>query len=172
MRKVILSLLALLVPVVAAATGCAYTAKNSLPANIKTIQVETFGNSTYYNGLEATLTREIIQRVNLTPGLSVVNSGGDATLSGEIYEVRNITTEYDANGRPRTVQVAVSVRYNLYDNRSGEYLTSGKTLINTQNGSLAGRMRLDREQQTLNLAQDAALAELARVLVRDLNSGW
>lgn len=151
--------------------GCAYTAQNRLPEGIKTIDVGVFKNSTFYTNLEAELTKSVIQKINLTPGVKVVNSGGDATLSGEIYQVRNVTTEYDGNDQPRTVQVTVSVRIQLYDNKSDHFIIENLELINTQNSSVAGRIHLDRSDNWAS-ARSAALSELASLIVRSLNTRW
>lgn len=151
--------------------GCAYTAQNRLPEGIKTIDVGVFKNSTFYTNLESELTKSVIQKINLTPGVKVVNSGGDATLSGEIYQVRNVTTEYDGNDQPRTVQVTVSVRIQLYDNKNDHFIIENMELINTQNSSVAGRIHLDRSDNWA-AARSAALSELASLIVRNLNTRW
>lgn len=151
--------------------GCAYTTKNTLPGHIKTLEVNTFDNSTYYNGLESILTRDVIRCINLTPGLKVVNSGGDATLSGEITKVQRITTAWDSNDQPTTQQITVTVRIQLYDNRSNEFVYSDMNLVNTQGSSNAGLLHVDDGQQWTS-ARNAALEELAKQIVRNLNSKW
>ena len=35
--------------------SCAYTTQSALPENIKTIEVSTFGNTTYYNELDGNI---------------------------------------------------------------------------------------------------------------------
>ncbi len=152
-------------------TGCAYTTKGQLPENIKTIEVNTFGNTTNYLSLEGILTREIITRANLTPGLKVVNSKGDATLTGTIYEVRKVTSVYDGNNQPSAQMVVIKVRIQLQDNRTGDFIIANREIVNSQSSSSSGVLRLD-EGQTWTSARDAALSEVAKLIVRSFYDKW
>lgn len=151
--------------------GCAYTYKGKLLEGIKTIEVNTFGNTTYYTGLEGTLTRNVITAVNLSPGLKAVNSKGDATLTGTITAVNRITTAYDGNNQPMSQVVTITARINVQDNRTGDMLITNMLITNSTSSSEAGSMRLD-QGQTWTSARDAALQELARLIARKLYDKW
>ncbi len=147
--------------------GCAYTAGSGLPSHLKTIEVNTFGNSTYYNSLETLLTREVINEINVTPKLKVVNSGGDATLTGEIYKVRNVVTEYDSNNQPKTVYISVSAKFSLYDNVKHEFRFQDRNISSSQSSSTAGRLKIDQGESWAT-ARNAAVMELAKTLMRQI----
>lgn len=169
MRKVLTAVLFFLSAMVF--VSCAYTTKSGLPENIKTIEVKVFGNTTYYNDIEAEFTKDMIGRINGSPGLKVVNSGGDAVLTGEIYEVKNVITEYDANDQPVNVSVSVTARFSLFDNDSGEFLYNGVQLSSSQGSSLAGKLNLDTGS-SYSSARSAALQELSKLIVREMVGSW
>lgn len=147
--------------------GCNYTTKSNLPANIKTISVGVFGNSTNYLHLETTLTRDVIKEMNLSPHYKVVNKNADAELSGEIIEVRNIIIEYDAKNQPKNSQISISVRFSLYDKVNNEFIFANQVIHNTQSSTLAGRYNIDKGENWEN-ASNLAIAEVANLLVRKI----
>lgn len=147
--------------------GCSYTTTSYLPSHIHTISVGMFGNTTHYLNLEGTLTKELIRAVNLSPGYRVVNGNADAELSGEIINVRNVVTQYDANNQPKEMRVAITVRYSLYDNVANEFIVTNATVYNTQSSTLAGEYIVDSGNSWTSAAE-GALAETARLIVRQI----
>lgn len=159
--------LALAALAAALAVGCSYTTTSNLPRHIHTISVGMFGNSTYYLNLEGPLTRELIKEINLSPGYRVVNDGADAELSGEIINVRNVVTQYDANNQPKEMRVSITIRYSLYDKVANEFLITRGTVHNTQSSTLAGEYVVDSGDSWTSAAE-GALAESARLIVRQI----
>ncbi len=152
-------------------TGCAYTTKSELPGNIKTIEVTTFGNTTYYNNLEGALTREIIRAINLTPGLKVVNSGADAVLSGSIFKVSNTGLAYDSNYQPTQMSTVISANFSLYDNKEGYFAINNRVVASNYDSSTAGIYN-ESKNEVYDNAEDKSLAVLAQTIVRSMVSHW
>lgn len=161
------ALVALAALAAALVAGCSYTTTSNLPRHIRTISVGMFGNTTYYLNLEGALTKELIKEINLSPGYRVVNGNADAELSGEIINVRNVVTQYDANNQPKEMRVSVTVRYSLYDNVANEFLITNATVYNTQSSTLAGEYVVD-SGNSWTTAAEGALAETARLIVRQI----
>ena len=161
------ALVALAALAAALVAGCSYTTTSNLPSHIRTISVGMFGNTTHYLNLEGVLTKELIRAVNLTPGYQVVNGNADAELSGEIINVRNVVTQYDANNQPKEMRVAITVRYSLYDNVANEFIIVNSTVRNTQSSTLAGEYVVDSGNSWTSAAE-GALAETARLIVRQI----
>lgn len=156
---------------IASVAGCAYSTQSALPASIKTIEVTTFGNSTYYNQLEGTLTREIIKAINLSPRLKVVNKNGDAILSGSIFKVANTGLSYDSKFQPRELSTVISANFSLYDNAEGYFVINNRTISSNSDSSTAGRFDTAKNE-VYATAQEKALAELAQSIVRSMVDNW
>ena len=152
-------------------TGCTYTTSSTLPENIKTIEVVTFGNTTYYNQLEGALTREIIKAINLTPGLKVVNKNADAILSGTIFKVDNAVTSYDVKYQPISLITVIRARYSLFDNKDGSFIYNDIEVNSNRDSSTAGTYDSSKNA-VYNNPEQKALAELAQTIVRSLTSTW
>ena len=167
-RIIIMSVLFIVVLFIA---GCAYTTKSTLPENIKTIEVVTFGNTTYYNELEGDLTREIIKAINLTPGLKVVNKDADAILSGTITNVTNAVTIYDVKFQPVAMVTVITARYSLFDNKDGSFIYNNHTISSNTDSSKAGVYDSSKDPVYAN-PQKKALAELGQTIVRSVTSIW
>ena len=151
--------------------GCAYTTQSELPENIKTIEVLTFGNSTYYNQLEGDLTREIIKAINLSPRFKVVNKDADAVLSGDIFSVTNTGLEYDKNYQPASMKTVISAKFSLYDNKEGYFVINKRSVASNKDSSTAGNFNSTKSGAYAN-ANEHALAELAQTIVRSMVSNW
>ncbi len=148
-----------------------YTSASSLPEHIKTVEVETFHNSTHYLGLEEKLTRDLIEKINLTPHLRVVNSGGDATIYGEIVRVRNTPTQTDKENRPTAYTISVEARVTFEDNVTQRSIFADWRVSSARSSSRAGTYAVDLGE-TRASAEAAALQALAREIAdRAVGSG-
>ncbi len=164
--------LALIMVLALIVVGCAYSTQSALSEHdVKSIEVMTFGNTTYYNNLEGRLTQEIIKYINLSPRLKVVREGGDAILSGNIYKVSNTGLTYDGKYQPRTLSTVISANYSLYDNKEGYFVVKGKDIASNQDSSVAGQFDTAKNEVYAN-AQEKAIAELAQTIVRTLAREW
>ena len=151
--------------------SCAYTTQSALPENIKTIEVSTFGNTTYYNELEGTLTREIIKAINLSPRLKVVNKDADAILSGSIFKVTNTGSTFDSTYQPRTMSIIVSANFSLYDNSEGYFIINNRSVSSNRDSTTAGKYDVAKNEVYIS-AEEKSIAELAQVIVRSMVTNW
>ncbi|GHV18630.1 hypothetical protein AGMMS49959_00930 [Planctomycetales bacterium] len=147
--------------------GCAYSTQTRLPASIHSFSVGVFGNSTEYLSIEGRLTSNLIAEIGRSPRYTVVNDRADAELSGTIIEVRQTVLEYDANNQPRNMQTTIRARFSLFDRASNSFLIENREVSSSQSSTLAGRYYPASGDGGEN-AMDAALQELARVLVRSI----
>ncbi len=125
------------VPVLAAAVAClaagcsddptaGYTLQSQYVQGIETVAVPIFhrGREVYRRGLEMKLTEAVIKRVELdTPYKVVAKSRADTLLTGTIDRVSQRVLSYNPDtGRPREMEVALSVTVTWTDLRSGDVI--------------------------------------------------
>jgi len=151
--------------------SCRYSSKSGLPTHIKTVDVEMFKNRSFYKGLEAKLTKYIVEKANLRPGIRVVNSGGDASISGTILTVTNQVTRSDSEGTASSVQVNITVEYSFRDNVEQRMVFENEQINNSASSSRNGEFDIDRGEARTS-AESAALEEVARVLVDQTLGMW
>lgn len=65
-------------------TSCGYSFGFKLPRGAKTISVPILDNKTLIRGIEFDITNLLVEELKTRSGVSIVTSGGDATLSGEV----------------------------------------------------------------------------------------
>lgn len=104
--------------------GCGYSTTRPFRTDIQTIHVEMFQSKEFRRELEFRLTEALAKRIELdTPYRIASKEFADASLSGEILEVKNRTFGADFRGdRPREIGSTVAVRFRLQDLRTGETL--------------------------------------------------
>lgn len=153
------------------AAGCTYSTRSGLPPHIKTVEVPMFKNRTFYKGLEGKLTRALIHRLNLDPHVRVVNSGGDATISGEIILVKNTPLRETTQDRPATMVVSIVTSFSFYDEVEQRPILTAVKLSSSQSSSAIGRVELDRGE-LLASAEEAAIQELAKTIARRTIGMW
>ena len=168
MRLIISAVVLSLIILVA---GCAYTTKSTLPEHIKKIEVDVFGNTTYYNNIEGALTKEIIKAINLSPGLKVVNKNGDAVLSGDIYKITNVVLSYDSTDIPRKLSTTMFVKFSLFDREDGSFILRNKQATSSEDSTTTGRFDVAKGEVYAD-AQSKAIKELAKVIVRNMVDNW
>lgn len=136
-----------------------------LPPDIKTIAIPVFANSTRQFKIEqrvsAALTREFIERTKYQ--ITSDPSSADVVLKGEIKDVRSGVIAFDrATGRATTLQVQVTARVHLIDQRSK------KTVFSNHNYIFREQYQVSQNPSALFEEQDPALNRLARDLARTL----
>jgi hypothetical protein len=136
-----------------------------LPADIKTIAIPMFTNSTRQFRIEqrvtAALAREFIERtkyqISSDPALA------DAVIKGEIKDVRSGVIAYDSvTGRATTLQVQVTARVDLIDQHSK------KTVFSNSNYVFREEYQVSQNPSALFEEQNPALDRLSRDLARTL----
>ena len=165
-------LLPLCAALILAAPACRTSTRSSgLPAHIRTVEVEMFGNDTTYYGMEGKLTRRIIDQINADAVIKVSSRGGDAVITGEILKVSRRTVRETTTNEPATVVVVVEARYSFYDEVERRYIREDVSVSSAQSSSTAGMYELDRNELSSD-AEDSALAALAREVVRGTIGRW
>jgi len=99
--------------VAALLAGCGYSFQGTLPAHIRTVAVPVFANRTGQPGVEAVLTRAVVDAFTTNGRLRVVDpSRADALLEGEVvgYDLQSIAFDPGANVRQYRVVVTMNLR--------------------------------------------------------------
>ncbi len=160
------------VVVLAGLSGCSYGTRSGLPEHIKTIHVEMFRNTkTLYKGLETKLTAGIIAKLQNEPTVHVVNNGGDATIRGEIIDVKRTVYRETRKDRPATVGVSVLVSFSFFDEVEQRAIIESKKLSSSESSSTAGLYEVDRGELQAS-AEEAAVKQLAKEIVRQTVGMW
>ena len=154
-----------LVAVFALIAGCTTSVYSGMPRHIQTVEVHIFQNKTMYKGIEAQVTRGIIDRINADPHVRVSSNGGDALITGEITNVRRTTLRETTTNEPGTVLISIEATYSFYDNVEGRYIVEDATLSSTDTGISPGIYEASRggdSQQGERGAAKALAAEIVR----------
>jgi hypothetical protein len=136
-----------------------------LPADIKTIAIPVFTNSTRQFKIEqrvsTAVTREFIERTKFQ--ISTDPSAADAVLKGEIKDVRSGAIAFDqTTGRATTLQIQVTAKVDLIDQHSK------KTVFSNHNYIFREEYQVSQNPATIFEEQDPALSRLSRDLARSL----
>jgi hypothetical protein len=166
MRLILVSLCLLLLG------GCNYTTRSGLPAHIKTVEIPTARNpKTFYKGIEGKLTRKLIEHFNRDPQVRVVNTGGDAILTSVIIDVSKTPYRETKQDRPATIRLSVTARYDFFDQVEQRFIVEKARISSTQFSSDSGIYEVERGELP-SRAEDAAVDELAREIVRATMNTW
>lgn len=150
---------------VAVATGCRTSFSSGMPNHIKTVEVHIFRNKTMYKNIEAWITRDIIDRINMDPSIRVSSRNGDALITGEIMAVKRSTMRTTTANEPGTVLITLEVKYSFYDNVQRRYIVEDAIVTSTDTGLSPGIYEASRggvsEDGERGAAKQAA-AEIVR----------
>ncbi len=152
--------------------GCRTSTRSGLPDHIRTVEVHIFQNKTMYKGLEAEITRRIIDRINADARIRVVNSGGDAVITGEITKVGRSTIRETTTNEPGTVLITVEAEYSFYDQVDRRYLISDAKVHSTDTGMSSGLYEVTRESPKPSNVEISAAASAADEIVRRTIGMW
>ena len=162
--------------------GCGYTTRSLLPPDLKSICVESFTNTIhiaeeqsdermyrgYRPGMEADLTREVIDRYLFDGNLKVKSDQtADMLLSGELVDFRKEGLRYDENNNVEEYRVLLTVNLVLKDVRSGKVFWAEKGFTGEATYRTSGSLARGEE----SAIQDAA-KDLARRIVERTVEGW
>src|SRR5215210_2992843 len=144
----------------------------SLPANIKTIAVPVFQNSSLKYRVEQRFTQAVIDEIlKRARGLSVTTNteGADAVLNGDIRSFRAAGSILDERGRTRVWDVRIIVNVTLRDQRTH------KILFQDSRMSFEGEYELSDDPQSFfneeNPAVDRIAKDFARTIVSTIMEG-
>lgn len=104
--------------------GCGYTTNSPFPSDVASVDVPVWavGKDVYRRGLEMRLTEAVKKRISLDTPYKIATKGtADTQLTGTIerIEQRVLSTNPDT-GRPRELEITITVSFNWTDLRSGQ----------------------------------------------------
>ena len=107
-----------------ALAGCGYSTQSLYPDDVTSVDVPvwTVGKDVYRRGLEMRLTEAIKKRISLDTPFKIATKGtADTQLTGTIERIdqRVLSTNPDT-GRPRELEITITVSFNWTDLRSGK----------------------------------------------------
>ncbi len=151
--------------------GCRTSLNSGLPPHIKTVEVQLFQNKTMYNSIEAWLTRDIIDRINMDPMVRLASRNGDAVITGEIVKVNRRTLRETTTNEPGTVLISIEAVFSFYDNVKQQYLVEDMPVKSTDTGLLGGLYEASRGG-TQEQGERGAAKQLAGEIVRRTVGMW
>lgn len=145
--------------------GCQTTTRSGLPRHINTVEVHIFQNKTMYKGIEATMARALIDRINADPVVRVSSNNGDALITGEITRVVRATLRETTTNEPGTVRITIFATFSFYDQVENRYIIEDENINSRVTGQFTGVYEAaygaDSEAGQRNAA-DALAAEIVR----------
>ena len=150
--------------------GCRTSTRSGMPEHIRTVEVHIFQNKTMYKGVEAWLTRDIIDRINMDPSVRV-SSRGDALITGEIVAVKRDTLRETTTNEPGTVRITIEATFSFYDQLKNRYIIEDAKIVSTETGQAAGIYESSRGGMSEEGERGAA-KQLAAEIVRRTIGMW
>jgi lipopolysaccharide assembly LptE-like protein len=139
----------------------------SLPANVKSIAVPIFQNSSLKYRVEQRFTRAVMEEIlKRARGLRVTTNPDDAdvVLTGDIRGFRAQGTLLDDQGRTRVWEVRIIVGAMLRDNRSH------RILFQNQRISFSGQYELSDDPQSFFNEENPAVERIAKEFAQSVVS--
>jgi len=163
-------------------SGCGYTTKSLLPADMKAVYVDNFKNSIritaeqnnermyrgYTPGMEIELTKAVIDRFLLDGNLKIASEKeANIIMNGNLIDFRREPLRYDANDNIEEYRITITVNLELEDAKTGNALWkengfTGETTYTTSGALAKGE----------NAAVRDAISDLARRIVERTIEAW
>jgi len=144
--------------------ACGYSFRGTLPSHVHTIAVPMFGNRTSEPGVEAILTRSIVQALATNGRLQVVRpADADAILDGEVtsYAVSPIAFDEALNVQQYRLVVVLNLR--MRDVRRNAVLFQQSGITEQADFRVVGPVSATIAREETALTQ--AASEIARSIV-------
>ncbi|MCC8189449.1 MAG: LPS assembly lipoprotein LptE [Planctomycetes bacterium] len=167
-RRFIIAALLTLAVAGTLASGCRTSVSSGLPPHIRLVEVHIFQNKTMYKSIEAWITRDIIDRINLDPRIRVVSNNGDAVITGEIVDVRRETLRETTTNEPGTVRITIEATYSFYDQVRNVYIIEDAPINSAETGSSFGIYEYSRGGQSEEGERSAARAMAGEIVRRTI----
>jgi hypothetical protein len=152
----------------AALCSCIYTLSgSSLPSHLKTVEVPLFANQSLEPNIAEEITRMLSQEIVSGNLLKVVESNGNAVLSGTVTAYKNEPYTYGASA---TRQVDVQ-QYVVRITADVEFLDVKKDEP-IYKGQVTGEGIYDLSNQTEQDGKAAAIKEMVQRIMANSVQGW
>jgi hypothetical protein len=143
--------------------GCGYGLRGHLPEHIKTVGVPIFLNRTYEPGVEALLTRAVVEAFSTNGRLRVVRpEEADAVLDGEVTDYQVVAIAFDPAANVRQFRLVVTLSLTFRDVRRQTVLFRESAFSERSDFRVAGSAQtIGREETALR----QAAVDIARTVV-------
>lgn len=157
------------------ACGCSsdpsagYAFTSTYPANVRTVAVPVFDNSSFATGVEIELTEAVIKEFQRATPIAVTRAGlADSELRATVRqaELRSLSND-SVTGLSQTMAYRLTVDFEWRDTRSGKVLAERRG-FSTADVFIPARQTGER----LEVGQNAAVQRLARDIVSELRAAW
>lgn len=151
-------------------TGCGYTTRGHLPADVKTVAVPMLANRTTKPAVETDMTRALADAFATDGRLRVVSrDAADAVLEGEVTGYELISIAFDAVANVRIYRLVVTMNLRVLDVRRNAVLFQQQGFSEKADFRVSGAASetIAREEIALRAAaQDIARAVVALAIER------
>lgn len=152
-----------------AAAGCGYSTRGLYPADMSTVSVPIFKNTTMRRDVEFILTEKVIQKIESRTPFKVVASGNaDTEITGTITGLNKSPFGEDSYDNPRGGVMIFALSVCWTDKRTGKVLNEAKRTFDLRSF----------DTYTIDLAQSQATAindicnRMADHVVSMMQSPW
>ncbi len=155
--------------------GCAsdprlgYANVSSYNADVDSIAIPFFENSTHYHGASTLLTQALTRHVQRrTPWRLAAGTAADTTLTGQIVDVRLERLGVDnETGLGNEMAVDIAVDFRWVDNRTGRSLLARRNFRESGTFVPAAGVR-----EPIEIGLEGAVERLAESIVAELRTDW
>ena len=164
---------------VSVVTGCGYTTRSLLPAELNSIHVNNFVNRidpaaevsdrrmsyTYWPGLENQITRGVIDEFIFDRHLDVKSEAKAAMLlKGELVDYKQFPLSYDKADNVEEMRTQITVDLELYDSATGELIWKETGFTGWSSYDLAGPNATTEAEGVRRAVRDIARRIVERVV--------
>lgn len=146
-----------------------YTFASAWDESIETVAVPMFDNVTFSHGMEVALTDAVVKQIQArTPWRVTSQETADTTLTAVIraVDIQRLSTAR-VSGLSEQVALEVTIDFEWKDNASGRVLAARRDFRASE-----AFIPAQGVGERIELAENAAVEEIARDIVDALRSGW
>lgn len=145
-----------------------YSFASTFPADVRSVQVGVFANSTSEPGAEYLLSEAVMKELQARGFRVLQNATSDTVLTGTLtgLEMRRLSQD-PKTGLAQELGLTVTIDFEWRDARSGKVLVSRRSF--SASDSFAPSRRAG---EPIDAARNSAYARLAKDLVNELRTTW
>jgi hypothetical protein len=151
--------------------GCGYSIAPLHPGDVTTVAVPIWhrGRNVYRRGLEFRLTEALVKQIEMRTPYKVTDGGrADTELTGTIERVEQRVLSFNPDtGRPRELELTVTVSFRWKDLRSGEMRAERTNFA--VSGTYIPHEPFERD---FFQGSEDVINKLARRVVEQMEGGW
>lgn len=144
--------------------SCVYSFSGSLPAGIKSVEIEQFRSSVTEYGLEQEITSIITESIVRDGRLSIDNDSPDARITGSVSAFSRTAVTYTGSEDVEQYKLEIRLTVSMDNTADNEYIM--------QNETVSEWLLYDPSAETLESAKERLIKQAADSVVRRCLSGW